>query len=245
MDRATGYGLSQFEDEEPIPYYEEVPAYEVGTSTSAGSSLGTIFTIDPTGMSIIELPLGSVPPHYTLSPSLLHVKSTASVKISRPESNGEGAVDVYAIGDRFILPLRPVRRIFKDVTVARSSGLFAAIGLRKIVWDFSTQVPIPPKKSGEGGRLAEGGTAGGYLVTLGSDQIGVQKDLLRFFDGKWVDEDDEVLALAREGGPECQGMPLLSVVKYLDKGMMDFLISAWCVTLFGELSKRARRYKPT
>jgi len=59
-----------------------------------------------------------------------------------------------------------------------------------------------------------------------------------------VSENDEVLALAREGGAYCAGMPLLSVVKYLDQGMMDFLISAWCVTLWGEVGKRARRNKP-
>jgi hypothetical protein len=75
--------------------------------------------------------------------------------------------------------------------------------------------------------------------------IGVTRDLLRFSDQKWVNDKDEVLALAREGGAECEGMPVLSVIKDLDQGVMDFLISAWCVTLWGELGKRAHHHKPT
>ncbi|KIM94535.1 hypothetical protein OIDMADRAFT_149269 [Oidiodendron maius Zn] len=34
---------------------------------------------------------------------------------------------------------------------------------------------------------------------------------------------------------ECEGMPVLSVVKDLGQDMMDFLISAWCVTLEGDI----------
>jgi len=41
----------QFDNEEPIPSYEEAPAYEAGTSANAGNAFGRIFTIDPTGMS--------------------------------------------------------------------------------------------------------------------------------------------------------------------------------------------------
>ncbi|KAF4634928.1 hypothetical protein G7Y89_g3181 [Cudoniella acicularis] len=232
MDKAKEHALSQYEDEVPVPY-EEAPAYEAGTSASAGNALGTTLTIDQTGMSIIEVPLGSAPPYYTLSTSLLHVNSSSSVDISRLESNGGETLAVYSIAEQFISPLHPVRPMFKNVTVARSSGIFAAIGLRKIVWDFCTQVPIPPKNGGKIDGPA-GETAGAFLSTLGDDPIGVQKNLLRFFDGKWIGEDDEVLALAREGGAKCEGMPVLSVVKDLDQGMMDFLISAWCVTLWGE-----------
>jgi formate dehydrogenase maturation protein FdhE len=73
----------------------------------------------------------------------------------------------------------------------------------------------------------------------------LQEDLLRFYDGKWVDEKDEVLALAREGGAECGGMPVLSVIKKLDQEMMDFLISAWCVTLWRDIGMRAHHDTPT
>jgi hypothetical protein len=125
--------------------------------------------------------------------------------------------------------------------------MFAALGARKIVWSFSVQDPIPlkdGKKIDEQAKVVEGGTTGGYLWTVGNGPIGVTRDLLRFFDQKWVNDKDEVLALAREGGTECEGMPVLSVIKDLDQGMMDFLISAWCVTLWGELGKRTHRHKP-
>ncbi len=45
----------------------------------------------------------------------------------------------------------------------------------------------------------------------------------------------------RGGGAECEGMPVLSMIKDLDQEWMDFLVSAWCVTMWGEVSKRARR----
>jgi hypothetical protein len=60
MDKAKEHALSQYEDEDeaPIPY-EEAPAYDAGTSASVGHAVGKTLTIDPTGMSVIELPLGS------------------------------------------------------------------------------------------------------------------------------------------------------------------------------------------
>jgi hypothetical protein len=77
----------------------------------------------------------------------------------------------------------------------------------------------------------------------------VRKNLLQFFQGKWVAydpvEEGEVVALEREGGAECEGMPMLSFTKELDQDMMDFLVSAWCVTLWGEVGKRARRLSKT
>jgi hypothetical protein len=42
-----------------------------------------------------------------------------------------------------------------------------------------------------------------------------------------------VVALERDGGAEVGGMPVLSVTKDLDVEMMDFLLSAWCVTMWG------------
>jgi hypothetical protein len=98
-------------------------------------------------------------------------------------------------------PLHSVPPKFKDILVRNSAGIFANIGLRKVVWDCSTQAPIP-LKDGKVNWQAEDETTcranGGYLIT-GSGYVGVQKDLLQFYKGKWVDEHDEVLALAREG----------------------------------------------
>ena len=71
----------------------------------------------------------------------------------------------------------------------------------------------------------------------------MKKSLLSCNRGKWEDENDEVVALEREGGKdsESQGMPVLSVVKELDADWLDFVVAAWCVTLWGEVGKRARR----
>jgi hypothetical protein len=245
MDKAKEHALSQYEDEVPIPY-EEAPAYEVGARSKVGNAIGTTLTIDPTGMSVIELPLGSGAPRYTLSTSLLHVHASTSVDVSRPDKNTGKPFALYAIGDEFITPVHPVLPMFKKILVRRSTGVFAAMGLRKTLWDFSTQAPIPVKDNkidapATGGTT--GGTEGTYLVALGGDEIGVQIHLLRFYDGKWVDDNEEVVALAREGGAECEGMPVLSVVKDLKQEVMDFLISAWCVTLWGDIGKRAHHHK--
>jgi hypothetical protein len=48
---------------------------------------------------------------------------------------------VYAIGEHFISPMHTRRQELQNVTVARSHGLFVTLGLRNIVWDFSTPVP--------------------------------------------------------------------------------------------------------
>jgi hypothetical protein len=98
--------------------------------------------------------------------------------------------------------LHGVRPAFRNVRVRRSTG-FTVLGVRKVLWDFVTEAPIPLKdgkidKQATVGKTS--GTAGNYLVTLDGDEVGLQKDLLRFYDGKWVDEKDEVLALATEGG---------------------------------------------
>jgi hypothetical protein len=249
MDENEVQELPQYEDTTTIPY-DQAPAYEAGTSTSASArasrtALGTTVTIDPTGTSVFELPLGNDKPLYTFSTSLLQAGSFGSIDVSRPDKNTGEPVAIYAIADEFISPLHPVRHAFRNVMVRHSTGVFAAIGLRKVVWDFITQAPIPLKDGKldpKAKETKEGGTEGNYLVALGGDEVGVQENLLRFYDGKWVDGKDEVLALAREGGAECQGMPVLSVVKGLDQGMVDFLICAWCVALWKVIGKRARRH---
>jgi hypothetical protein len=246
MEKAEELALPPYEDEAPRSY-EGAPTYGTGTNASAGRphalTSGTNLTLDPTGMSIIELPSSDAPPRYTLTKSLLHVDCGTSIHIKRPESKGgeTSSLTVYAIGEHYISPLHMVRKTLRNVSVARSHGLFASVGLRKIVWDFSTHIPL---KKGEGmDGLNSGGSIGPtdpvYLIGVGNGPGTVQKHLLQFLDGKWVDDDDEVLALEREGGVECEGMPVLSVMKDLDQEMMDFLVSAWCVTMWGEVSKRA------
>ncbi|KAN0089100.1 hypothetical protein V8E51_019360 [Hyaloscypha variabilis] len=238
MDKGKEHLQSQYENE-VAEHHEAPPAYNVGTSTSFESALGKTVTIDPTGSSVIELPPGSAPPMYIFSKSLLEVGSlSSSVTVSRPDASGS-TLAVYAIADRFISPLHMTRPFFRHVTVARSSGIFTAVGLRKIQWTFLTQTPIPVDDPNNPTR---GAPIGMFMSVLGSDGIGIEKDLLRCFDGKWVDENDQVVALAREGGAECEGMPVLSVTEGLHQEVMDFLISAWCVTLCGELGKRVHHH---
>ena len=235
MDKGKEHSLSQY-DSDPAP------AYNAGTTSNEWNTLGTTLTIDPTGMSVIELPLGSAPPRYTFNTSLVNVGSFGSVNVSRLDASGNNFA-VYAIAERFISPLHTTRKSFRNVTVARSTGIFAAVGLRKIEWTFLTQTPIPT----ENGKIIDGplppAPMGSILATLGGDGIGVEKDLLRTIDGKWLDEHDQVVALAREGGVECEGMPVLSVTEGLHQEVMDFLVSAWCVTLWGELGKRAHHHQ--
>lgn len=240
MNKAKEHALYRSNFEDDVPSYEDAPSYSVGTSSSARNALGTTVTIDPTGMSVISLPLGSGAPLYTFSSSLNHVHSLSpGIDISRPDEHSAESLRIYSVAERFIEPLHPVKPSFKYVTAVRSTGLAAALGLRKTVWDFYTVAPIPKEAGGRTNpqHLSSGETAGDFLVTLGSDGIGMQKDLLRFFDGRWVTEDDEVIALAREGGVECEGMPVLSVVKELDQMTLDFLVAAWCVTLWGSFIK--------
>lgn len=252
MGKENEADLAPYEDASDIPTYEEAPAYKAGPSThthshapaQAENPLGTTLTFDPTGKSIITLPLSNDPPLYTFSKTLIHLGTFDEVDMFRPSTN----TPLYAIADRFINPLHPVPSMFKDVTVARSTGIARLIGLRKTVWDFITSVPIPLDRDGNmDDKVAKGAGVGdvyrgGFLMTLGSDGIGMQKHLLRFYDGKWVDEHDEVLALAREGGPDLKGMPVLSVVKKLDRNMMDFLMAAWINTLWGEVGRRVHHH---
>ncbi|PMD29476.1 hypothetical protein L207DRAFT_642441 [Hyaloscypha variabilis F] len=197
-------------------------------------------------MSIIELPLGSGPPLYTFSSSLNHVHSLSpGIDISRPDAHSGESLKIYSVAERFIQPLHAVPPLFRNITAFRPTGLAAAMGLRKTVWDFCTMTAIPKEAGGRTDPQASssGEAMGDFLVTLGGDGIGRLRDLLRFSDGKWATENDEVIALAREGSPECEGMPVLSVIKELDQMTLDFLIAAWCVTLWGELHKRTRHHR--
>jgi hypothetical protein len=239
MDNTTEHALPLYDHEE-APNNKELPSYEAGPSVGSQHvlSTGPTVAIDPTGMFINELPAKDAQPLYSLSTSLLNVNNRSSVHISRPTRSSSGetsSLNVYAIGYCFISPLHNRKMMQQDVTATRTHGLLVGTNLKEVVWDFSTNVP---RESADGvdGRDAE---AYGSLFS-GPPPGTVQKSLLQYYSGKWVNSDDEVVALAREGGEACDGMPVLSVVKDLDLEMMDFLVSAWCVTMWGEVGKRAR-----
>ena len=110
------------------------------------------------------------------------------------------------------------------------------------MWDFSTRVPLKKGEGPETKGVYAYPTDPVYMIgTSGSGQGTVQKHLLQLSRGEWVDDDDQVLALEREGGAECEGMPMLSIMKDLDQEMADFLVSAWCVTMWDDAGKRAHK----
>ncbi|KUJ13793.1 uncharacterized protein LY89DRAFT_147303 [Mollisia scopiformis] len=210
MFKANGPPPTQLSyDDEPPTFYDHLPAYEDVTSYQ-DPTLGTTLTLDPTGQSIITLPLSSSsPPLYTLSTSLLQVTSFSAVKILAPDST-----PLYSISEQFITPIHtPVPSIYKNVTAFRSTGLAARIGLRKVVWDFFTQIPIPVDKDGKAVKDGEPAAGGAWLHVDGMD-LGKEKLILRFKEGKWLD-------------PE----------------MMHFLVSAWCVVFWKEVGKRVKQFK--
>jgi len=235
---------------EEAPNNEELPSYEAGPSVGGlhVTPAGPTLAIDPTGMFINELP-ARAQPLYSLSTSLLNVHSRSSVYISRSARSGDGdtsSLDVYAIGYCFITPLHSREMQLQDVMVTRTHGLLTMLNLKEIEWDFSANVPQETLGSADGGNTETDGpqqvVLGAIVSMFGGPPPGmVQKGVLRYYSGKWVDDDDEVVALAREGDEACEGMPALSVVKDLDLEMMDFLVSAWCVTMWGEVGKRARQ----
>jgi hypothetical protein len=250
MDNTTEYALPSYDHEE-APMNEDLPSYEAVPSVGRLHvlSAGLTLAIDPTGMFIIELYARDAQPLYSLSTSLLNVKIRSSVYISRltRSSGGEtSSLNVYAIGYCFITPLHCHKTMLQDVMVTHTHGLLVTAKLREIMWDFTTNVP---QKSANGvdRRNTEIDAPQRVVVQAHGSLFGgpppgtVQKSLLRYYSGKWVDDDDKVIALAREGGEACEGMPVLSVVKDLDQEMMDFLVSAWCVTMWREVGKRARR----
>jgi hypothetical protein len=248
MDNTIEHALPSYDHKEALNN-EELPSYKAGPSVGRLHvlSAGPTLAIDPTGMFINEFPARDAQPLYSLSTSLLNVNSRSSISISRPTRSSDGetsSLNVYAIGYCFISPLHDRKLMQQDIMVARTHGLLAAANLRETVWEFSINVP---QKSADGvdGRntkidVPQPAVLEVYGSLFGTAPPGtVQKGLLRYYSGKWVDGNDEVVALAREGGEACEGMPVLSVVKDLELEMMDFLVSAWCVTMWGEVGKRA------
>lgn len=249
MDDAPDHALPSYERGGGAPSYEHAPSYDAapraGSTPAASTSPGPTLTLDPTGMFIREIPSTDAPPLYTLNNSLLHVGLGSSVQVERSVRQGDQvtSVPVYTIGDRYISPLLSRKAMLQNISVARTSGIFAMAHLREIVWDFLTYV-VPAKPQGEGAQAKKDyhpPTADGFLIGLTTDTRAVQRHLLRFYGGKCVGEDDEVLALERDGGVECGGMPVLSLTRTLDQEKMDLLVSAWCVTMWGQVGKRARR----
>jgi len=242
MDSTKENALPSYDHEE-TPNNEELPSYEVGPSGGRPHdlSVGPTLAIDPTGMFINELPRrDDAQPLYSLSASLLNVNSRTAIHISRATVSGgkPSSLAVYAIGYNFISPMHNRKPVLQDITVMRTHGLLSATG--KIEWHFNGNVRQSIADT-DGPNTKKDAPLPLYDSPFGGPPPGmVQKLLLRNYDGKWLDDANEVIALAREGGEECEGMPVLSVVKDLDMEMIDFLVSAWCVTLWEELGKRAR-----
>lgn len=240
-------------DNNSLPAYgqDDAPAYD--SSSGAGRPDATfapiVLALDPTGLYIKDLSAKDSPPLYALNASLLNVTMGSSIHLRRLQSTGgdNSYVPMYAIGDHYMSPLHTRKKIFQEILVARSHGLFVWARLREVVWDFSTRIPL---KKGEGmDGLRAGGSVGPtdpvYLIGIGNGPGTVRKNLLQFYRGRWVSfetsDEGETVALEREGGAECEGMPVLSLTKDLEPETRDFLIAAWCVTLWGEVGKRARR----
>jgi hypothetical protein len=234
-------------EHEDVPSYEHAPDYETTTGPAGRQAriptgMHLNLTLDPTGTFIKTLPSSDASPLYTLTKTLFRVSSTTSIHVKRPEANGDD-LEVYAIGEHFISPLHTKKRELQYVTAARSHGFLVSTGVREIVWDFSTRVRAPIEKDNDGKDVNPSSypTDPVYMIGTAPGPGTVEKHLLQFCKGEWVDADDEVVALEREGGAECEGMPVLSVTKELDQETMDFLVSAWCVTMWGQVGKRHRR----
>lgn len=249
MNKSTEAALPLYEQEhenEEVPSYEHAPSYETSTGPLglqvAPTGMNLHLTLDSTGTFIKQLPSSDAPPLYTLTKTLFHVSSTTSIHVKRPDSTG-GELDVYAIGEHFISPLHSKKRELQYITAARSHGFLVTTGVRTIVWDFSTRVAAPKEEAGKDINPSsyQYPTDPVYMIGTAPGPGTVEKHLLQFCKGEWVDSDDQVVAIEREGGAECEGMPVLSLTKELDQEMMDFLVSAWCVTMWGQVGKRARR----
>lgn len=227
---------------------DTVPPYSPNVNP-VGAGWMTI-TLDRTGMVIKKLPQSDSTPLYYLNKTLLDVNMGSSVHIKRAEGGaGEASsLDVWAIGDGFMTPLHTHKKIFREVLVARSHGLLVWARIREIVWNFSTRVPL---KAGEAGdNLSAAWTGPSDAVALVGVDIGKVKEtrrqqLYQMFGGQWIgyenNDKGELIALEREGGAECDGMPVMSIQKELGQDSLDFLVAAWLVTMWGEVGKRVRR----
>lgn len=234
-----------------LPSYEQVHLDRAPTLSAIHSQM--TLTFDPTATSIKPLAAEEVecPVFYSLTSSLLRVKMGSAIQVQRVESRSPGPDgnprtknhSVYAIGDRFMNPLSSRRLKLQGIQVARSHGLFVSTKLRKLVWEFSTEVK--PRQGDVVNDVRMKGPVGTvdpvYSIGTGVGVGTIKKPLLQFFDSKWVSFDaefeSETIAFEREGTEESQSMPTLSVVKNLDEEMMDLLVSAWCVRLWGDLPK--------
>ncbi|RFU28948.1 hypothetical protein B7463_g7401, partial [Scytalidium lignicola] len=230
---------------EALPSYEDVHLDRAPSLTQVYSQMA--LAIDPTGLFIRPLSTEQieVAPLYSLSSSLLNVSLGTSIQVKRLEptcfglSRRDEGVAVCAIGDRFIKPLNAHRCMLRNIVVSKSHGILITTKLRKTVWDFSTPVPL---KKGETDKW-EAGSDPVVLLGVGNGPATVLRRLLQLYDTKWVcyvdNPDGEAIAFEREGGEDSKGMPMLTVVKNLNGDMMDFLVSAWCVRLWGEAGKVA------
>jgi len=240
MATLEAHTLPSYERQD-VPSYEDAPSYD--SPQYHPPTTGMNLTFDATGTFIKTLPINDSPPLYTLSNTLLQVTSTGSIHVKRTSAKGD-EVTVYAIGEHYMSPMHSRKPDLQTLTVARSHGpgILFWTGLRKIVWDFSTHVRASGNQIVNPSSFPVDPV---YMIGTAPGPGTVQNHLFQFCEGKWVDEDDNVVAIEREGGAEMGGMPVLSLMKDFDEDMMDLLVSGWCVTLWGELSKRARRRSST
>ena len=115
---------------------------------------------------------------------------------------------------------------------------------------FHHTVPVLTQSGRAGDNLSAAWTGPSDAVALVGVDIGKVKEtrrqqLYQMFGGQWIgyenNDKGELIALEREGGAECDGMPMLSIQKELGQDSLDFLVAAWLVTMWGEVGKRVRR----
>jgi hypothetical protein len=111
------------------------PRYKAGEGKPTTPSARKTLTLDSTSIFIKEVPSIDTSPLYTLTSLYSTPTPGTSIHIIRLVSKGHEmpSLEVYAIGQHFIAPLHPVRKILRSIDLPRSHGLAIEVGLRKII----------------------------------------------------------------------------------------------------------------
>lgn len=234
------------DDTTALPSYEDAPAYEgLARAPSYQESIQTTLAIDPTGKFIqpISKVKTDLPALYSLTSSLLKVNTRSSIQVKRLQSNYPSSTEpdetrsitVYGIGELYIGALHSRKPLLQNIIVARSHGILAATRPQERVWHF---VNNAPNQSGDGMDAVRSRASDGLIGAWG-------QHLLKATGGEWIsymqNDGGEVVAIESRGCKESVGMPMLSLVKGLDKESMDLLVSAWCVKMWGHVNKTPSR----